>query len=79
MKEVGAYEAKTHIAALLDHVSRGESVKISRHGKAVAVMIPATEEKKIPVSEAIAKLKHLRKNASLGGLSLQSLIEEGRK
>jgi prevent-host-death family protein len=79
MKEVGAYAAKTHLAELLDDVSRGESVKISRNGKAVAVLIPATGEQKIPASEAIAKLRHLRKNATLGGLSLQSLIAEGRK
>lgn len=32
MKEVGASEAKTHLAELLDSVSRGESVKILRQG-----------------------------------------------
>lgn len=79
MIEVGAYEAKTHLAQLLDHVSRGELVRISRHGKAVALMIPATAEKRIPVTEAIARLKKLREKATLDGISLHSLMEEGRK
>lgn len=79
MRKVGASEAKTHLAELLDSVSRGESVKILRHGKPVALMIPATADKKIPVSEAIARLKHLRKDATLAGISLKTLMNEGRK
>ena len=34
MAEVGAYEAKTHFAALLDRVEKGEHVAITRHGHA---------------------------------------------
>ena len=79
MREVGVYEAKTHLAELLDFVSRGESVKILRHGKPVALMIPPTKDKKMPVGETIARLKHLRKDATLGGISLKTLMNEGRK
>ena len=35
---VGAFEAKTKLAELLDKVEAGESVTITRHGKAVAQM-----------------------------------------
>ena len=79
MKEVGAYEAKTHLAKLLDEVSGGETITISRHGMPVAVMMPVPSQQKIPPFEVIAKLRRLREHARLDGLSLKDLIEEGRK
>ncbi|MFZ0887429.1 MAG: type II toxin-antitoxin system prevent-host-death family antitoxin [Candidatus Binataceae bacterium] len=42
MREIGAFEAKTKLSTLLDWVERGEEVVITRRGKAVARMIPAT-------------------------------------
>lgn len=79
MKEVGAYEAKTHLAELLDYVSRGETIQISRHGKAVAMLVPVRDDHKRPAPEVIAKLRSLRKHVTLDGLPLRSLIDEGRK
>ncbi|WP_431269331.1 type II toxin-antitoxin system Phd/YefM family antitoxin [Dankookia sp. P2] len=38
---IGAYEAKTHLSALLDRVARGESLTITRNGKPVARLVPA--------------------------------------
>jgi prevent-host-death family protein len=32
MASVGAFEAKTHLADLLDRVGRGEKITIARHG-----------------------------------------------
>lgn len=32
MGTVGAFEAKTHLAALLDRVAKGEKITITRHG-----------------------------------------------
>ncbi|MGH9914009.1 MAG: type II toxin-antitoxin system Phd/YefM family antitoxin, partial [Pyrinomonadaceae bacterium] len=32
MKTVGAFEAKTHLSNLLDRVSKGEIITITRHG-----------------------------------------------
>lgn len=39
MKEVGVLEAKTHLSALLDEVSAGAEVLITRHGKPVAKLV----------------------------------------
>ena len=36
MREVGAFEAKTHLSALLDEVARGEIIIITRRGRPVA-------------------------------------------
>ena len=40
MKEVGAFEAKNKLSALLDLVEQGEEVTITRHGKEVARLVP---------------------------------------
>ncbi len=79
MREVGSYEAKTHLAELLDEVSRGESITISRHGTPVAIVVPVPPHKKAAPIDTIAKLRRIRKRARLDGLSLKQLIEEGRK
>jgi prevent-host-death family protein len=79
MREVGSYEAKTHLAELLDEVSRGESITISRHGTPVAIVIPVPAHKRVVPDETIAKLRRIRQRARLEGLSLKELIEEGRK
>jgi prevent-host-death family protein len=40
MPSVGAFEAKTHFAQLLERVERGEEIVITRRGKAVARLVP---------------------------------------
>jgi prevent-host-death family protein len=40
-REVGAFEAKTHLSQLLDAVEEGETITITRHGKPVAALVPA--------------------------------------
>jgi prevent-host-death family protein len=40
MQEVGAFEAKNKLSMLLDAVERGEEVVITRHGKAIARLVP---------------------------------------
>lgn len=40
MRTVDAFEAKTHLAALLDAVSAGEQITITRHGRPVARLVP---------------------------------------
>ncbi|HSV00886.1 MAG TPA: type II toxin-antitoxin system prevent-host-death family antitoxin [Roseiarcus sp.] len=42
MKVVGAFEAKNKLGHLLDLVEQGEEVTITRHGKDVARMVPAS-------------------------------------
>jgi prevent-host-death family protein len=46
VQELGAFEAKTHLARLLDAVERGEKIYITRRGKRVAQLAPAEESKK---------------------------------
>jgi prevent-host-death family protein len=41
MTTVGTFEAKTRLSALLERVELGEEITITRHGKAVARLVPA--------------------------------------
>ncbi|MFY4731014.1 type II toxin-antitoxin system Phd/YefM family antitoxin, partial [Nitrospira sp. BLG_2] len=38
--EIGAFEAKTHLSALLERVSKGETITITRHGVPAAMLVP---------------------------------------
>ena len=75
--EVGVYEAKTHLTALLDRVEHGEQFTITKHGKPIARLIPVSRTDRERRREAIARIKELRKGQILGG-SLKELINEGR-
>lgn len=45
MKEVGLYEAKTKLSALVAEVEKsGESIMLTRHGKAVAQISPPVQQ-----------------------------------
>ena len=80
MKTVGSYEAKTHLSRLLQEVENGEEVVITRHGKAVARLVPAAQRfDETRLKFVVAKLKEFRKGHSLKGISIKDLIEEGRE
>ena len=75
--EVGVYEAKTRLTALLDRVEHGEQFTITRHGKPIARLIPVTLTSREQRRQAIASIKELRKGQTLG-VSLRKLINQGR-
>ena len=79
MITVGAFEAKTHLSALLDRVAGGEEVIITKHGKPIARLVSAVQIDRTRVNEAFEKLKALRKGKTLGGLSWKTLRDEGRR
>ena len=80
MESVGAYEAKTHLAQLLDRVARGEEIRITRHGRPVARLVPEVDDESADVRAAIAEIKEFRKGRTLGGdVTIRELIEEGRR
>ncbi|BDZ55573.1 type II toxin-antitoxin system Phd/YefM family antitoxin [Agromyces marinus] len=76
MSTVGAYEAKTHLPALLERVESGEQITITRHGTPVARLVPAHPEVASP-ADTIAALLSSRVGSSLGA-DLRALIDEGR-
>ncbi len=79
MSEVGAYEAKTHLPALLERVSKGESITITKHGVPIALLIPTGKSPTKPISEVIEKMRAFRRGKKLGKTSIKKLITEGRR
>ena len=78
MKQIGVYEAKTHLPRLLDEVARGESITITRHGRPVARLVPVVGRRR-SVREAIEAIEAFRQGHTLGDLTIRELIEEGRR
>ena len=78
MDKVGAYEAKTHLPRLLDEVSRGKKIIITKHGVPIAILCPYDHNKQYASVATIDKLKRFRENKKLNGLNLKTMIETGR-
>ena len=74
MSKVGAYEAKTHLPRLLDEVEAGASITITRNGRSVARLTPVVD-----TQLAADRILKLRANLRKGKLSMQELINEGRR
>ena len=80
MRTVGTFEAKTHLSALLEEVERGEEITITRHGKAVARLVPvAAARQGARLEGTVARLKAFRRGRRLGEVSVRDLIEAGRR
>lgn len=61
MNEIGAFEAKNTLGTLLDRVERGEEIVITRHGKAVARLVPNT--RRVNEDRSLAALGRIRQRA----------------
>ena len=79
METVGAYEAKTHLPKLLDRVVKGERFTITKHGVPVAVLTHPHSKKKMDTQSVILALRKFRDKHTLGEISLQDMIAEGRR
>ena len=84
MSEIGSYEAKTHLAEILDRVDHGESFTITRHGRPIAELRPvgraATRNLNALLDEARALRSELREaESALTVQELRAAIAEGRR
>ena len=88
MREVGAFEARNKLAELLDEVEHGGEVVITRRGKPVARLVAPKPVARLvaprPVDREAAKaaaerIRRRSRGVTLSGLSIKSLIEEGRR
>ena len=84
MLEVGAFEAKNTLGALLDRVEAGEEVRITRHGRPVARLVPdRLSEAAIARARAAAKrIREMAAENNLGPFNWEEwkpLRDEGRR
>lgn len=67
MSEVGAFEAKNTLSALLDRVAQGEEIVITRHGKPVARLIPNVGRiDRAQAKAAVARIRTRAQNIKAG-------------
>ncbi len=80
METIGAFEAKTHLAALLDRVAKGEKITITRRGIPAAVLTPVpASEAKLPHKDIIQGMRALRKRVKPGRMTVREMVNEGRR
>jgi prevent-host-death family protein len=84
MREVQASDAKAHLSQLLDEVERGETIVITRHGRAIARIIPEVDRRQHEIDQALDAIKALGKEIARehGPLSIGEIISsvhEGHK
>jgi prevent-host-death family protein len=81
---VGAFEAKTKFSELLEHVSQGAEITITRHEKPVAKLVPFEKPSNVELAELFRKMDEFRAKHSLNPrglekISYRDLIDGGRK
>lgn len=79
MDSVGAFDAKTHLNELLERVSQGETIQITRRGLPVAKLVPAEVAARKNPRQIAREIRALRRGVTLGGIKVRQLIEEGRR
>jgi len=79
MTTVGAYEAKTKLPELLKRVELGEHITIARHGKPIAVLIPAGDYPRRDPAAVVAALKEFAHGRRRGDFDIRAAIDEGRR
>jgi prevent-host-death family protein len=77
---VGAFEAKTHLSALLDRVKRGHKILITKHGAPAAMLVPVeVSEPKMTHEEIVEGMRALRRRVKPGSMSVRDMVREGRR
>ncbi|MBI2095230.1 MAG: type II toxin-antitoxin system prevent-host-death family antitoxin [Candidatus Omnitrophica bacterium] len=79
MVNVGSFDAKTHLPALLERVLKGEVIQITRRGVPVAKLVPVDQQKARDFKEATRCIREARKGILLRGLRIKDMIREGRR
>jgi len=72
VREVQASDAKIHLPQLLDEVERGETLIITRHGRAIARIVPEAARRQEEIDRAIEGIKRLR--ARTGRITAEELL-----
>jgi len=80
MREIQSSVVKARLPEFLDEVERGETIVITRHGRAVAHLVPAPTSDRDRIRRALDGISALRQ--STGHLTLDELLasrHEGHK
>lgn len=79
MITAGAYYAKTHFSELLNRVTEGEQVQITKHNVPVARLMPAIPGRNESLTNTIAKIREFRAQHKASRNEVTQMIQEGRR
>lgn len=85
MKQVGIFEAKTHLSSLLEEVEKGSEIVITRHGRPVARLVQPDIHTSVEAVErrstAWRELREIGRqlNLSLASAEIRQRIDEGHR
>jgi prevent-host-death family protein len=82
MREIRATEAKAHLAELLRAVEHGETVAITRHGRAIAHLTPAQGQDHVSRRLAVERFRSHRRQWRRIEMTTEEIIasiHEGRR
>ena len=74
IREVTTTEAKARLAELLRTVERGESISITRHGRAVAHLVPAGDRDRVLRKQAMDRFMEMRSSWSRTGMTREEVL-----
>jgi prevent-host-death family protein len=78
MRKVGLFEAKQKLSELAERAGRGERIGITKRGKLIAEIGPVRQEQ-VDLRRAFAEMDKIRRRSKeVPGVTVKSLIEEGR-
>jgi prevent-host-death family protein len=80
LRDIQASDAKTHLPQILDEVERGETVRITRHGRPIARIVPEANRRQAEIDKAVANIEALRRQT--GKITLEEILSarhEGHK
>lgn len=83
-REVGLFEAKTHLSELVGEVEGGASITLTRRGKPVARLVPVVDDRRAQRREAVRQTLALRAELAAQGQrftreEILSARDEGRR
>jgi prevent-host-death family protein len=86
MRQVGIFDAKTHLSSLVDEVEKGREIVITRHGRPVAKLVRADKYDRLTPEQverrrkAWTELREIgqRLKLNLTQEEIKARIEEGR-
>lgn len=77
--EVGSFEAKNKLSALVERASHGGRIWITKRGRRVALLSSGSESPRPPGGGLAERFGRIRQGAKPGTESLKELIQEGRR
>jgi prevent-host-death family protein len=79
MTSVGVYEAKTHFSQLIARVQAGETIEITRHGRAVALIVAPDPEPRPDLREVLSAMDEFRVGRHATVAEILEWRDEGRR